>query len=187
MPAVRVRLVVGGLRLEFSGEEALFEHLVSPLVEAAYRRAAGLAPARGGSSPVSVGSPAHDEAPVGGSEPEAEAAPPQKAEDEGYVPQSSQFSSFLRKVGARAANPEQQLVAFAFYLWNYEDRQRFDAEALQGCFRAVGLPAPDPLDSRLADLCDRKRFFARVGGDDGQLELTSKGVNYVKTRLLTDI
>lgn len=179
MAPVRVRWIVGALRIEFTGDEALFERTVAPLLLAACRQ-----PAEGGSpereSPARAPAAAPPEPAPPGEEPDD---PPAGEDASGFVPRSPRFSRFLQQVGSRAANPEQQLVAFAFYLWNYEDRRQFDRETLLGCFEAVGLPAPEGLTDRIQVLCERKRFLARVG-DNGLLQLTTKGVNYVKTRLL---
>ncbi len=175
MPAVRVRLVIDGVRLEFRGDEALFERSVSALVEEAYRGKWG--PRGDAAEPTDPPAPAVA-APAEDADPSPDRAEP------GFTPQSTKFSSFLRQVGERAATPAQQVTAFAFYLWNYEDRRQFGSEEIEGCFRAVGMQPPEPLGACLADLCERKRFLAPVEGN-GQLELTPKGVNYVKTRLLS--
>ncbi|MDJ0973219.1 MAG: hypothetical protein QNJ98_02005 [Planctomycetota bacterium] len=180
---MRVRLVVPGLRLEFVGDEALFDRTVAPLLDAAAGRRFAAGPTDAAADPAPAAAPG---SPAGGdaeAPPESEAAAVESAAPAGFVPTSPQFSGYLKKVGARASDPDQQLVAFAFYLYNYEDTRDFDAETLLGCFEAVGLPTPEAIEERLGALCDRQRFLARLDGD-GRFELTPKGVNYVKTRLL---
>lgn len=158
MPPVRVRVMLGDLHLAFEGTEAFYAEHIEPLVEAA------------------VPSPAAVVPPV-----EAPAVEP--AAPDGFVPASAQFSSFVQRVGPRAAKPDQQVMAFAFYLWNYERKESFGSEEVTGCFKALGLPVPEPLGDRLTTLCERKRFLEPQGAADAYA-LTPKGVNYVKNRLL---
>jgi hypothetical protein len=89
----------------------------------------------------------------------------------------------VRRLGPEAAEPDRQVAALAFYLWNYERRETFTLHDVEGCFAALGLPAPTDLPAIVADLVDRKRFAEPAG--EGAWRLTKKGENYVKTRLLS--
>jgi hypothetical protein len=158
---VCIRLSVGGVRLEFRGSRAFFERLIEPLVNAAYARS---------------GAP---------EEQAAEAS--RRAEPEGppaYRPASPlHFNQFVNQVGDRAADADQRIMAFAFYLWNFERKDEFGAAEISAFFRTVQDEPPEDLAVRLADLAERRRFM-EAGGDDGAWRLTQKGVNYVKNRLL---
>ena len=196
MSRVRVRLRMDELRLEFEGEQHFFDRWVAPLVEAAYVRR-GEAPVEAGSrvhasvsdesilndvhaqgSDTSDTSDASDQAPAPAPAPALEpAAPP-----EGYRPNSAHFARFVRQVGERAAKPDQQVMAFAFFLWNYEQVETWGVDEIRGCFGAVGLPVPDDLLDIIADLTTRRRFLE--SSDAGVWKSTRKGVNYVKNRLL---
>ena len=161
---VHVQLELGHVSLEFQGSQAFFDRWIDPLVQAACGRDAAEAEA----------------------EPRAEAPTPVPA-PEGYRPRSPHFASFLQQVGPRAGKPEQQAMAFAFFLWNYERKEACTADEVEGCFRAVGIEPPDDLDARLGALRDKQRFLsAAEAGDDGEARfaLTTKGRNYVKNRLL---
>ncbi len=171
MSRVRVRLRMDELRLEFEGEQRFFDRWVAPLMEIAYER-----------RDVAVSANAGD----GASVPRTGSAPPEPShktgEPEGYLPQSVHFAKFLRQVGDRAPQPDQQVMAFAFFLWNYEQIEIWGLEEIRGCFGAVGLPVPDDIGAMLDDLARRRRFLESAG--DGAWRSTRKGVNYVKNRLL---
>lgn len=186
MSAVRVRVVLGDLNLFFEGQEAFFTEHVQPLLEGAYRALGDEAELPPVESPPQDAQPSSHgvEAPKNeGAEP-AE-APEVEDPEPGFEPASRQFSSFVQRVGSRAPKPDQQVMAFAFYLWNYERRASFQPDELVGCFRALALDVPEPMDERLQVLCSRKRFL-RPHAQSGGFELTPKGVNYVKNRLLAD-
>lgn len=174
---VRVHLRLGTLRLAYEGTRTFYETCVEPLVAAAAARSRGAAPAASPTVPST--SSADVAAPVGGGpaprRAEAAAAP-------AFVPQSPEFGRFLRRLGPEAAEPDRQVVALAFYLWNYERRETFTAAEIRGCFEAVRMPAPADLPALFADLTERKRFLEAAGPDAWRL--TKKGENYVKTRLL---
>ena len=164
-PAVRIRLALKGVELEFRGARSFFDRHVAPLMEAAYAHA-GL-PA--GSSP--------------------EPTPEPRALPAGPVFQPSsppQFRQFAAQVGARAATPEQRIMAFVFYLWNYEKQEDVQPDEVLAFFRTVLEEPPDDLVELIATLVDARRFLARVGDGD-TFRLTPKGVNYVKNRLLTAV
>jgi hypothetical protein len=189
---VRVHVRLGGVRVVFHGDRAFYESHVEQLVGAAARRGprapSGLADSaiRGSDSAgderalaasdvdtTDVAAPANDR----GDDPRAPAA-----DSERFVPMSSELGRYVRRLGPEAADPDRQVVALAFFLWNYEKRATFGVGELEGCFRALGLALPPGIDGILADLTDRKRFLEPA--DDGAWRLSRKGENYVKTRLL---
>jgi hypothetical protein len=101
----------------------------------------------------------------------------------GYRPPSFEFGQFVQKLGAEAAEPDRQIVAFAFFLWNYEKKDVVNEDEIAGCFRAIGLQPPQRTSELYSDLANRLRFLA-PGNSAGTWSLTTKGANYVKTRLL---
>lgn len=146
---------VRGVHLEFEGRRAYFERAIAPLMDAVYRRGMGRAPA----------APREDAGPV-------------------FKPASPQhFVQFASQVGERAARVEQRIMAFAFYLWNFEKRETFAEADVEAFFRTVHEAPPDDLPGRMAAL-DREKRFVEPSGTAGAWRLTSKGVNYVKNRLL---
>lgn len=167
---VRVHIRLGTFRLAYEGSRTFYESAVEPLVATAARqgrpaRAAATAAAR----PAAPGVP------------DAPATPTAPASV--FVPKSPEFGRFLRRLGPEAAEPDRQVVALAFYLWNYERRETFTLDEITGCFAALGLPTPADLAAVLADLTDRKRFVEAAG--PASWRLSKKGENYVKTRLLS--
>ena len=160
MSEVHIRLAVGTVRLEYSGSRAFFERLVEPLVEAAYARGRDPAP-----------SEALDEAVPMPSGPLFKPTSPQR------------FNQFVGQVGEKAATVDQRIMAFSFYLWNYERKEDFPISEIESFFRTVHEEPPDDMGARARDLADEKRFLEPGRGTDSW-RLTSKGVNYVKNRLL---
>ena len=103
-----------------------------------------------------------------------------------FVPQApDRFRQYVMQIGERASTDERRIMAFGFYLWNYEKQERFTGEEIKGFFRALHLPAPDELDATLDDLTARKRWLEADAHetDEAGWSLTAKGVNYVKNRL----
>jgi len=174
---VRVHIRLGTLRLAYEGSRTFYEATVEPLVARAAQRGRRLATADGAHATASGGE-ASGTASVAAAAP-ASAVPTPDA----FVPKSPEFGRFLRRLGPEAAEPDRQVVALAFYLWNYERRETFTTHEIAGCFAALGLRSPGDLAAILADLTDRKRFVESAGGDAWRL--TKKGENYVKTRLLS--
>ena len=189
-PEVRVHVRLGSIRLAFEGDQSFYEKHVETLVESAARR--GVVEPR--AHPAPGHAPLVDAIPAGASPPPAPgrdgagpapdpAAPAAgSAKPRGFVPVSGEFGRYIRRLGPEAVDPDRQIVALAFYLWNYERRATFGVGELEGCFRALGLPLPDGVAGLLADLTERKRFLEAAG--DGVFRLSRKGENYVKTRLL---
>lgn len=99
---------------------------------------------------------------------------------------SPRFAPFLRQVGDRARRPDQQVMAFAFFLWNHERMPSFAPADLEACFKGIGIPAPGDLGGIVDDLVDRQRFLA-PDEESGGLQLTPKGVNYAKNRLVRPV
>src|SRR5438045_3244 len=159
---VRVRVRLGTLRLEYEGERAFYESHVEKMVEAAARRdltaTNGAAPVRATPPPAApVAAPAasapaaspeaHGGTSPGGGSP-AGGSPAGNGTSSRFAP-SSEFGKFIRKLGPEAAEPDRQVVALAFYLWNYEKRDTFGLDEIEGCFRALSLPAPARVDEIL--------------------------------------
>ena len=156
---VRVRLDLGAVALAFEGRRAFFEARVAPLLEAMYRRAG-----------------------AGGFRPPAGPPP-----GEVFQPSAPQrFQQFAGQVGSNAATVEQRAMAFAFYLWNYERQDAFDAENIAAFFRTVHEEPPDTLTGLLEELAATRRWL-EPAEESGAWRLTTKGVNYVKNRLLGDL
>ncbi len=186
MADVRVHVRLGSIRLEYAGDQSFYEKHVEALVAAA--AAGGVraqkAPPRTGADPSHDGPPREkDGKPAAASPSTSPAEGTSRVAPATFVPQSGEFGRFLKRIGREATQADQQVVGIAFYLWLYEKREKFGRDELEGCFRVVGLPLPDGIETILADLTDRKRFLEAAG--DGLWKLSRKGENYVKTRLLT--
>ena len=172
MDEVRVRMMMGSIRLEFRGRRAFFEAWVEPLLHAAYARGEVPPGLRAAAIP-----PAARQEPRPVPEPEAPAEP-------AFKPTSPfHFNQFVGQVGARATQSYQQVMAFAFYLWNYEKREEFGLGDAEGFFRTLKIEPPADLATLLEDLAGRRRFLEN-GAGTAMWRLSSKGVNYVKNRLL---
>lgn len=172
---VRVHIRLGTLRLAYEGSRAFYETAVEPLVARAADRGRRATVAATGSAAPPAPAP-KDPAP-------APAPADETPAPTAFVPRSPEFGRFLRRLGPEAAEPDRQVVALAFYLWNYERLEMFTEREISGCFAALGLRVPGDLDEILDDLTDRKRFVESLGA--GLYKLTKKGENYVKTRLLS--
>lgn len=159
MPEVHIRITASGTSIEYVGSRAFFERAIAPLVDAL----------AGG--PGEAGVAPRAEPPAG---PIWKPAAPQR------------FVRFTAQVGARAETVEQRIMAFAFYLWNYEKEEGCTADQVEAFFRTVREEPPADLQERLDGLCRAKRFLERVDGAGAghAWRLTTKGVNYVKNRLL---
>lgn len=182
---VRVHIRLGTLRLAYEGSRAFYETAVEPLVARAAARGRRGAEAASASHSSASHTSASDSAgghAAGAVTSDAPAAETPAAPT-AFVPRSPEFGRFLRRLGPEAAEPDRQVVALAFYLWNYERLEMFTEREIAGCFAALGLRLPGDLDEILADLSDRKRFVEDLGA--GLFKLTKKGENYVKTRLLS--
>jgi hypothetical protein len=184
---VSVHVRIGTLRLDYRGARAFYERNVESLVAAASRQEA---PTRGAAvetaseasvealpPPVDLGD-AEAAAPVASPAPAA-AVPTREA----YEPQSPEFGRYVRRLGPDADAPDRHVVAFAFYLRNYERRETFGMDEIEGCLHAIGRTLPDDGPAIFADLTDNKRFLEAAG--ERAWRLSKKGENYVKTRLLT--
>ncbi len=189
MSDIRVSVRLDELRLSFSGSESFFRRHVDGLVEGALHQAAGrkgvaiepsAAPVDGEAAEEDTAVEEQAEGVLVDAVPEAEQTLPKV---KGFQPQSAHFAQFVRQVGNRAGGTDQQVMAFGFFLWNYEKQDEFTPEHLEGCFRTLGIPLPDDLAARLVALVNRKRFL-QAGSEDDSYRLSNKGVNYVKNRLL---
>ena len=199
---VRVRVRLGALRLEYEGERTFYESHVERMVEAAARRdLTASAPILDGTTTPRASMPpeAHEpatSAPAGAASTPRVSSPAVNGTSSSvnstsssvnsrgarFAPHSSELGKFIRKLGPEAGEPDRQVVALAFYLWNYEKRATFGREELEGCFHAIGMGAPARIDDILHDLTERKRFLEAADSD--LWRLSRKGENYVKTRLL---
>ena len=175
MSHVRVRLELHGVRLEYSGERSFFDRLVDPFVVAAAAKG----------STNGVAARAGDErrrCPAGAPRSAARATAVRRTAASVRPRRTSATSSGSSAPRPRA--PDRQVVAFAFYLWNYEKKEEFHEDEIAGCFRALGLSAAG---ERVGALRRPRRAASasstpRAGGR--KWRLTQKGANYVKTRLL---
>ena len=181
---VRIHVRLGSLRLDYQGTQAFYEAHVEGLVSAAAGtggRRVDLAAAPAGGPSASNGHAVTSPvgmAVVGGAE-----AGPAAGATAAFVPRSPEFGRYVKRLGPEAGEPDRQVVALAFYLWNYERRETFGHAELEGCFHALHMPLPPDLPAILVDLTERKRFLEPAG--DGLWKLAKKGENYVKTRLLS--
>lgn len=166
---VRVHIRLGSTRLAYEGPLAFYETHVEPFVAEASRRGDGLV--------HRVRAAGRDARAEGGAVNGAAPKPPP------FVPKSSEFGRFVRRLGPEASDPSRQVLALAFYLWNYERRETFTPAEVAGCFAALSLPAPDDIEALLGVLTDERRFLEAAG--EGVWRLTKKGESYVKTRLLS--
>ena len=89
---------------------------------------------------------------------------------------------FLKQVGPRATTDEDQVLAFAFYLYQFERMDAFGPRELAGCFDAIGLPVPDDLSLIVADLAGPPRLLQ--ANPRGGYTLTQRGIATVKRELL---
>lgn len=186
MTTVRTRLRLPQFQLEFEGSIACFERTVEPLL-ARWSGAPALSGAStraGEASSASVPPPAPPAA-TGTSATEASAplrvtAP---AVARGYRPPPGEFGPFVQRLGPEAGEPDRQILAFAFFLWNYEKRDVIREDEVEGCFRALGLAPPSNAADLYESLAGRMRFLL-PGPSPLTWVLTTKGANYVKTRLL---
>ncbi len=174
---VRVHVRLGTMRLDYHGAREFYERHVEALVASAASRGGGVtvstAPgASGGATPI---------------EP-APAVPAPTVEARGaqggaYEPSSPEFGRYLRRLGPDADAPDRHVVAFAFYLWNYERMETFGFNEIEGCLHAIGRTLPEDAPAVFEDLTEHKRFLEAAG--ERRWRLTKKGENYVKSRLLT--
>ena len=173
MSEVRVRPgPCRGQALRFEGEQPFFERWVEPLMQhTTYRRRPRSSPRstrrpRSGRRrrPLSLRRPREPT-----SRPRARSrrrrlrpavSEPEPAGDTFQPASPLHFNQFVAQVGDRASTPEQRVMAFGFYLWNYEKRETFTTRDVAGLLphrarRAARRSSADLLD----DLVIRKRFL----------------------------
>ena len=161
MSDVRVRLKTGRVRLEYRGSRELFERGIEPLL-------LGLARGR----------PARRRAP------EAAPAPaPKETEPKGYRPPSDRFGTFQRQLDPEKNGTTNRVAAFAFFLWNYEKKEVFREDEVEGCFRAEGISPPEDPADVYGDLLSRR--LLSPGAADRTWRLTGKGRDFVRHHLLS--
>lgn len=189
MSEIRMRLHLGTFRLEYSGSLAFYQRVLEPLLGGPAARAPlgrgpeSLEPMGPGPAKVAEPTPAAVPAPVSPEPPPSAPRGVVAVPDRGYRPPSAEFGPFVQRLGSEAAEPDRQVVAFAFFLWNYAKKDVIAEEEIAGCFRALGLPPPANLPDLAFGVAQRLRFLA-PGPSTGTWTLTTKGANYVKTRLL---
>jgi hypothetical protein len=174
MPEIRVSVRLRGFDLHYEGSLAFFERVVDPTLAQVV--------------PYPGRTPSGAPAPTPQAAPQAIPVAPPVIEPvvQGYRPTSPEFRAFLQRLGPEAGEPDRQVLAMAFYLWNYEKKDHVSEGEIEGCFRAIGIPVPPGIDSLYEDLAQRLRFLL-PGPSKGTWTLTQKGANYVKTRLLGNI
>ncbi|MFM8386372.1 MAG: hypothetical protein ACKOCB_06070 [Planctomycetia bacterium] len=174
MPEIRVSVRIGAFDLHYEGSQAFFERVVDPLIARVVPYPPAVSPqaslATQGSLASSVGPTRAAEAPA--AEPSGPGSSPE-------------FRAFVKRLGPEAAAPDRQVLAVAFYLWQYEKRDEVSVEDIAACFRSIGLPPPESVRDLLEDLSERLRFMA-PGPHEGAWTISTKGVNYVKTRLMAN-
>jgi hypothetical protein len=162
---VRVHIRLGGLRLDYHGARSFYERHVESFVASAARL--------GVVRPEAV-------APAGAPEPAARS--PISTPRRVYEPRSAEFGRYVRRLGPDTDAPDRQVLAFAFYLWNYEKQEVFGLDEIEGCLHAIGRTLPDDAPAVLASLVEARLLEAT---DERQWKLSKRGESFVKTRLLT--
>ena len=196
---VSVHVRLGRLRLDYRGTREFYEKNVESLVASAARHDLDLGPVDAGvaasasapAMPNSTSAETRDgvgavgETDGGGDDGatalEGAVAPPDSPK--AYEPSSPEFGKYVRRLGPDADSADRHVVAFAFYLWNYERRATFGMNEIEGCLHSIGRTLPDDAAAIFADLTDNKRFLEVAGHHVWRL--SKKGENYVKSRLLT--
>ncbi len=171
MAQVRVRLQTKRVQLLFEGDESVFERQIEPLL---LRLAGEHAKAR---ATAPSGAPVSAPAPVPAPAREA-AAEPAKAV---WQPAGTSFRTFQRQLADSPNGTANQIAAYAFYLWNYERRETFSVEEIEGCFEAGGETVPDDLAAACVDLEDSR--ILQPAAHEGTWRLTPKGTNQVRKLL----
>ncbi|MFM8980628.1 MAG: hypothetical protein ACKOSS_09240 [Planctomycetia bacterium] len=167
MAEIRVSVRLGTFDLHYEGSQAFFERVVDPLIaQVAPYPARKVAPGVVSASMVRA--------------PQVASVAAEAASGPGHSPE---FRAFVKRLGPEASAPDRQVLAVAFYLCNYEKRDEIRAEDVAACFHAIGLEPPEGLAGLMEDLSQRLRFMA-AGQQEGSWAISTKGVNYVKTRLL---
>jgi hypothetical protein len=165
MADVRVRLQTSRIQLEFCGDQGLFERSIEPLL-------LGLA---GGPAPPAATAPRRVQ-------PE-EAVALRGEEPRGYRPPSDRFGTFQRQLDVSENGVTNRVAAFAFFLWNYEKKEVFKEEEVEGCFHAEGLTPPEDSGEIYSDL-QSKRILT-PGAAERTWRLTGKGRDFVRHHLLS--
>ncbi len=203
MERVSIRVDAGPWKIAFEGRRALYERSIEALVGQVIDRVGeeGAAPFPADepeSAPVAEVSPDRAPAPPvagggggGGARSMAAAVAPSSLSEAAaqavWKPEApAQFHKFVADIGTRADDPGKQVMAFAFYLWNYEKRGEFTTAEVARFFRTFLHQPTDDLSSVLDELAHHRGFLDAVG-DDGPWAIRPKGANYVKSRLLGQI
>lgn len=167
MPDVCIRLQTAGLQLEFQGSEAFYDRLLASILAPLVGQ-----PADGAPAPSAQASPA---APAAGR--------PLASRASRYQPPSDRFGTFRRQIDLSKDGEAERVAAFAFYLWNYEKKETFREEEVEGCYHAQGLPPPADPASVYGDLLTRR--LLTPGAAERSWKLTGKGRDYVRHHLLS--
>lgn len=184
MERVGIDVEAGSWRVAFEGRRGFYEQWIEPLVESVISRA------EGETSSAVGGEPAETAAARGPSSPApVQVAPPPASRPAAPAPDiwkpeaPAQFHQFVAQVGDRAGTTDKKVMAFAFYLWNYEKREQFETKEVQRFFRTVLDESGDDVPQVLEELAHHRGFLDALG-TDGPWSLRKKGVGFVKARLL---
>lgn len=169
MAHVRVRLETAQVQLVFEGDEGVFDRCIEPLL----RRLGGGRPRAESEVAAQATGPEPEEAP------EVSAAPEPVVS--GWRPAATSFRTFRLQLAADPAGTDEQITAYAFYLWNYEKLETFGLDELGGCFAAGGESIPDTLSDTCGDL-ERRRILLPAA-HEGTWRLTPKGTSLVRKLL----
>lgn len=179
MERVGIDVEAGPWRIAFQGRRGFYEQWIEPLVESVLARAerGGAADEVGAAAPLTATAPPALPAAAtsnGAAKPAADVWKPQAP---------AQFHQFVAQVGDRASSTDKKVMAFAFYLWNYEKREQFDTAEVKRFFRTVLDESGEDVPQVLEELAHH-RGFLDTAGIDGPWSLRKKGVGFVKARLL---
>ncbi len=157
MSDVRIRLKTAGISLHFEGSEELYDRLLASVLAPFAGRRASERPA------------------------ERVVARPRRVP--AWSPPSDRFGTFRRQIDLTKDGEADRVAAFAFYLWNYEKKETFREEEVEGCFHAQGLEPPKDTASVYGELLTRRMLSP--GAAERSWRLTGKGRDYVRHHLLS--
>jgi len=163
----RVRLQTAHLDVRYKGPTRFFDRVIAPLFASWEGKGQGLG---AGARPAQAPAP-------------APAPGPLRAAAPGYQPPLDRFGTFRRRLDPSKDGVANRVAAYAFFLWNYEKKEVFREDEVEGCFRADALPAPEDPASVYGDLLTRRMLSP--GAAERSWRLTSKGVDYVRHHLLS--
>ncbi|MFV1958977.1 MAG: hypothetical protein ACC662_06145 [Planctomycetota bacterium] len=161
----RVRLQTAEFEVRYEGSTEFFERVIAPLFTSWEGRGRG---SDERTRPVREAPPA---------------ARRPRAGSSGYRPPLDRFGTFRRRLDPTKEGTANRVAAYAFFLWNYEKKEVFKEDEVEGCFRADELPLPEDPATVYGDLLTRRMLAP--GAAERSWRLTSKGVDYVRHHLLS--